>query len=61
MHTDNQLRVVYYTHPACPDSWAMRDVFNDDIHCRWSPKGNFIGFNSLHTGSRHVYVMKVKE
>jgi hypothetical protein len=28
-----------------------------DIHCRWSPEGDMIGFNSTHTGSRQVYVM----
>jgi hypothetical protein len=28
-----------------------------DIHCRWSPEGNIIGFNSTHTGSRQVYVV----
>lgn len=27
-----------------------------DIHCRWSPKGDMIGFNSTKTGSRQVYV-----
>ncbi len=30
-----------------------------DIHCRWSPRGNMIGFNSTHTGSRQVYIMKL--
>lgn len=27
-----------------------------DIHCRWSPKGDMIGFNSTCSGSRQVYV-----
>jgi hypothetical protein len=31
-----------------------------DIHCRWSPKGDMIGFNSSHTGSRQVYIMKLQ-
>lgn len=31
-----------------------------DIHCRWSPKGDMIGFNSTHTGSRQVYIMKLQ-
>jgi hypothetical protein len=31
-----------------------------DIHCRWSPEGDIIGFNSTHTGSRQVYIMKFK-
>ncbi|HAZ03013.1 MAG: hypothetical protein A2W90_18440 [Bacteroidetes bacterium GWF2_42_66] len=30
-----------------------------DIHCRWSPKGDMIGFNSTHTGSRQVYILKL--
>lgn len=30
-----------------------------DIHCRWSPKGNMIGFNSTHTGNRQVYIFKL--
>jgi len=30
-----------------------------DIHCRWSPQGNMIGFNSTHTGSRQVYIFKL--
>ncbi|MEO6455427.1 MAG: hypothetical protein ABIN97_15210 [Ginsengibacter sp.] len=30
-----------------------------DIHCRWSPKGDIIGFNSTHTGSRQVYIMNL--
>jgi len=32
-----------------------------DIHCRWSPEGNMIGFNSTHTGSRQVYVINLTE
>lgn len=31
-----------------------------DIHCRWSPKGNLIGFNSTHTGSRQVYILRLE-
>ena len=30
-----------------------------DIHCRWSPDGDMIGFNSTHTGSRQVYIFKL--
>jgi hypothetical protein len=30
-----------------------------DIHCRWSPQGNIIGFNSTHTGSRQVYILRL--
>jgi hypothetical protein len=31
-----------------------------DIHCRWSPKGDMIGFNSTHTGTRQAYIMKLE-
>lgn len=30
-----------------------------DIHCRWSPAGDLIGFNSTHEGSRQVYIFKL--
>jgi hypothetical protein len=30
-----------------------------DIHCRWSPEGDMIGFNSVHTGSRQAYLLKL--
>lgn len=30
-----------------------------DLHCRWSPNGDMIGFNSTHTGSRQVYIIKL--
>ncbi|MBC7828752.1 MAG: hypothetical protein H7122_13460 [Chitinophagaceae bacterium] len=31
-----------------------------DIHCRWSPQGDMIGFNSTHTGSRQVYITRLR-
>lgn len=30
-----------------------------DLHCRWSPEGDMIGFNSTHTGSRQAYIVKL--
>ncbi len=30
-----------------------------DLHCRFSPHGDMIGFNSTHTGSRQAYIMKL--
>ncbi len=30
-----------------------------DLHCRWSPKGDIIGFNSTRTGSRQAYIMRL--
>jgi len=38
----------------------FRSGWRCDIHCRWSPDGNMVGFNSTHTGSRQVYVMHFK-
>jgi Tol biopolymer transport system component len=32
-----------------------------DIHSRWSPKGDMIGFNSTKTGERQAYIYRVKE
>ena len=31
-----------------------------DIHCRWSPSGKMIGFNSTNTGSRQVYIFRLQ-
>ena len=31
-----------------------------DLHCRWSPEGNMIGFNSTHNGSRQVYIFRLR-
>ncbi|MEP7252323.1 MAG: hypothetical protein ABI683_08080 [Ginsengibacter sp.] len=31
-----------------------------DLHCRWSPKGDIIGFNSTMTGSRQAYIFKLQ-
>ncbi len=32
-----------------------------DIHCRWSPSGKIIGFNSTHNGTRQVYIYKLSQ
>ena len=32
-----------------------------DLHGRWRPDGRQIGFNSVHEGSRQVYVMDIEE
>lgn len=41
------------------------DEFNGDwrcdIHPSWSPKGNMIGFNSAHSGSRQVFIINLDE
>ena len=56
MKTDSVLTLGKYIEPI-----EFKDGWRADIHCRWSPKGNLIGFNSTHSGSRQVYIMKVKE
>jgi hypothetical protein len=45
---------------AFPEPPAFKAGWRADIHCRWSPKGDMIGFNSTHSGMRQVYIMKVK-
>jgi Tol biopolymer transport system component len=45
---------------AFPEPPTFKAGWRADIHCRWSPKGDMIGFNSAHTGTRQVYIMKVK-
>ena len=55
MQTDSVLALGNFPEPA-----AYTGGWRADIHCRWSPKGDLIGFNSAHNGSRQVYMMKVK-
>ena len=38
-----------------------RSGWRCDIHCRWSPNGDMVGFNSTHLGSRQVYIMKFEQ
>ncbi|MEM6632227.1 MAG: hypothetical protein AAF694_21300 [Bacteroidota bacterium] len=40
---------------------AYTKAWRCDIHCRWSPKGDWVGFNSTHSGSRQVYLLKIEE
>lgn len=51
MQTDSLLTLGKFPEPA-----EFHDGWRADIHCRWSPNGDMIGFNSAHTGSRQVYV-----
>jgi hypothetical protein len=55
MATEAVLPLGRYLEPA-----EFNSGWRCDIHCRWSPKGDMIGFNSTHTGSRQVYIMKLK-
>ncbi len=41
-----------------PQPEAFSGHWRCDIHCRWSPKGDMVGFNSTHTGSRQAYLIK---
>ena len=43
----------FYQPPEFKDEWRC------DLHARWSPNSDMIGFNSTHTGSRQVYVIKL--
>lgn len=43
-----------------PEPEEFNGQWRCDIHCRWSPKGDMVGFNSTHTGSRQVYLIKFK-
>ena len=44
---------------AQPD--AFTGYWRCDLHPRWSPQGDMIGFNSTHTGSRQVYIIRFNE
>ena len=41
--------------PAYKKDWRC------DLHCRWSPSGKIIGFNSTHNGTRQVYIFKLNQ
>lgn len=47
-------RFVHNRSYETPNRWTRCD-----LHCRWSPKGDLIGFNSTHEGSRQVYILKL--
>ncbi|MEJ7691829.1 hypothetical protein [Daejeonella sp.] len=44
-----------------PKEYSNTGKWRCDIHSRWSPKGNIIGFNSTQNGSRQAYIFRVKE
>lgn len=54
MRTEAVLSLGRFTEPK-----KFSGYWRCDIHCRWSPKGDMIGFNSTHSGSRQVYVVKL--
>ena len=58
MKTEAVLPLGRYHHPK-----VFRKNGKDaacDIHPRWSPNGDIIGFNSVTTGERQVYIIKLK-
>ncbi len=44
-----------------PKEYSDKGQWRCDIHSRWSPKGDMIGFNSTKTGERQAYIYRVKE
>lgn len=58
METEAVLPMGRFVHPL-----EFRENGKDaacDLHPRWSPKGDMIGFNSVTTGERQVYILKLK-
>jgi hypothetical protein len=58
MTTEAVLPMGRYVHPP-----KFRDNGKDaqcDLHPRWSPRGDMIGFNSVTTDSRQAYIMRLK-
>ena len=58
METEAVLPMGRYVHPA-----VFKDNGKDaqcDLHPRWSPNGDMIGFNSVTTGERQAYIIKLK-
>lgn len=56
METESVLPIGRFKQPK-----EFQQGWRCDIHCRWSPNGDMVGFNSTHTGSRQVYIMKIIE
>lgn len=54
MKTEAVLPLGRYVQPQ-----EFEGYWRCDIHCRWSPSGKMIGFNSTNTGSRQVYIFKL--
>lgn len=57
MESEAVLPMGRYIHPP-----EFRENGKDaacDLHPRWSPKGDMIGFNSVTTGERQVYIIKL--
>ncbi len=55
MKTEAVLSLGRFVHPP-----EYNGFCRCDIHCRWSPKGDIIGFNSTNSGSRQAYIFMLK-
>ncbi|WP_262245740.1 TolB family protein [Parapedobacter soli] len=55
MATEAVLPLGRFYHAPQYDS--DNDWLRCDLHCRWSPNGDMVGFNSTHNGTRQVYMM----
>ncbi|MCD6288377.1 MAG: hypothetical protein J7M12_04605, partial [Candidatus Hydrogenedentes bacterium] len=58
MKTESILKLGQYLHP--PEFRENGKEAACDLHSRWSPKGDMIGFNSVCTGQRQSYIIKLK-
>jgi len=54
MRTEAVLPLGRFVEPA-----KFTGYWRCDLHPRWSPRGDLIGFNSTYTGSRQVYFFKL--
>jgi hypothetical protein len=54
MKTETVKSLGRFLHPA-----EFSGFWRCDIHCRWSPNGDIIGFNSTNSGSRQVYIFRL--
>lgn len=59
MKTEEVKLLGSYTEPG--EYTETGGYWRCDIHSRWSPKGDMIGFNSTKTGERQAYIYRVKE
>ncbi len=53
MRTEAVLPLGRFREPA-----EFNGFWRCDLHCRWSPRGDLIGFNSTRSGSRQVYIFQ---
>lgn len=56
MKTGNARLIGSYNEPK---EYSNKGQWRCDIHSRWSPKGDMIGFNSTKSGSRQAYIYKL--